>query len=170
MVCAASFGHPKVLHLALLNQLFHRPGHVFDGHVRVNAMLIEQINRLDLEPLERGFDNLSDVLGLAVQAALLAAIAIESELGGDDHLPTERSEGFADEFLVGEGAIDFGGVEERDALFDSRPNQGDHRLFISSRTIAKAHAHAAETESRDLQFTFSKFALLHNGFLFLFVY
>jgi hypothetical protein len=28
----------------------------------------------------------------------------------------ERGEDFADEFFVGEWAIDFGGVEERDAL------------------------------------------------------
>ena len=43
----------------------------------------------------------------------------------------ERREGFADEFLVRERAIDFGGVEERDALFDGRPDQGNHLLLVA---------------------------------------
>src|SRR5678815_1845558 len=122
-------------------------------------MLVKQVNRLDFEPLERGFDNLFDVLGPAVQIALLATLTIESELSGDDHLTAERREGFADEFLVRERAIRLSGVEESDTLFDRRPNQGDHLLFFSSRAVAEAHAHAAETESRDFQITCSKFAL-----------
>src|SRR2546425_8053632 len=45
-VCAtdglhACFGKAEVFDLALLNQVFHRACHVFDGHVRVNAMLID---------------------------------------------------------------------------------------------------------------------------------
>src|SRR5208283_5910840 len=116
-------------------------GHVFDGHVRVNAMLIEQINRLDLEPLERSLNHTLDARRFAGYTALLAGVAIESELGGDDHLATERREGFADEFLVRERAIDFGGIEERDAEFDGFPNQRDHLLLVGSRAVTKAHAH-----------------------------
>src|SRR5713101_7707244 len=114
MVCTTGFRQAEVLDLALLNQLLHRPGHVFDGNVRINPMLVEQINRADFEPLERGLDDLLDVLRPAVQAALLAAVTIESELGGDDHLLAKRSEGLAHEFLVRERAIDLGGVEESD--------------------------------------------------------
>src|SRR5208282_6600156 len=87
--------------------------------------------RLDPEPLERSLDDLPDVRGLAVQAALLAAVAIEAELGGDDHLLAERSQRLAHEFLVRERAIDLGGVEERDALFDRRPDQGNHLLPVT---------------------------------------
>jgi hypothetical protein len=35
-----------------------------------------------------------------------------------------------------------------------------HRIYVHDH-LAKAHAHAAETESRDFQITFSKLALLH---------
>jgi hypothetical protein len=49
----ARFGKAEVLDLALLNQFLHRARHVFDGHVRVNPVLIEQVDGLDLEPLER---------------------------------------------------------------------------------------------------------------------
>ena len=49
-VCAADrlhscFGKAEVLDLAFLNQVLHRSGHVFDRHVRVNPMLIEQVDR-----------------------------------------------------------------------------------------------------------------------------
>ncbi len=37
-------GKAEVLHLAGLNQLLHRAGYVFDGHVRVNAVLVEQVD------------------------------------------------------------------------------------------------------------------------------
>ena len=118
-------------------------------------MLVEQVNGLDFEPFEGGIDDLPDVLGLAVEAALLAGVTIESEFGGDDHFVAEGSEGFADEFLVGEGAIDFSSVEERDALFDGRTDDGDHLLFVPGGAIAEAHAHTAEAEGGDFKITFS---------------
>jgi hypothetical protein len=34
------FRKAEVLHFACLNQVLHRPGHVFDGHVRVDPVLI----------------------------------------------------------------------------------------------------------------------------------
>ena len=125
-------------------------------------MLVKQVNRLGFEPFERGFDNLFDVPRLTVQTALLGAVTIEPEFGGDDHLSAKRSEGFAHKLFICERTIDLGGVEESHAVFDGRSNQGDHLLPISSRTIAKAHAHAAKTKGRDFQITFSEFALLHN--------
>ena len=64
----ARFGEAEVLDLAFLNQFLHRARHVFDGHVRVDAVLIEQVDDVDLEPLERAFDGLLDVLRPAVQA------------------------------------------------------------------------------------------------------
>jgi hypothetical protein len=62
------FGKAEVLHLALLDQLLHRARHIFDGHVGIDAMLIEQVDDIDLEPLERALDGLLDVLRPAVQA------------------------------------------------------------------------------------------------------
>ena len=52
--------------------------------------------------------------------AIRFGLELEPELGGDHHLLAEGSEGFAHEFFVRERAIDFGGVEERDAAFDGR--------------------------------------------------
>ncbi len=38
------FGQPEMLHLAGLDQFLHRPGDVFDRHVRVRAVLVKQID------------------------------------------------------------------------------------------------------------------------------
>jgi hypothetical protein len=59
----ACFRKSEVLDLALLDQVFHRSSHVFDRHVGIDAMLIEQVDRFDLESLERGLGNLLDVFG-----------------------------------------------------------------------------------------------------------
>ena len=58
----------EVLDLALLNQILHRSGDVFNRHVRVDPMLVEQIDHIGLEPLERAFDGFLDVFRPAIQA------------------------------------------------------------------------------------------------------
>ena len=93
-----------MLDLAFPNQVLHRSGHVFDRHVRIDTVLIEQIDGLDPEPLQRAFDSLFDVFRPAVQARRtgppIAATEVEPELGSDRHLPAERSESFAHELFV----------------------------------------------------------------------
>ena len=66
--CTPASERPKCLTLPCLNQILHRSGDVFDRHVRVNPMLIEQVDDIHLEPLERALDGLLDVLRPAVQA------------------------------------------------------------------------------------------------------
>ena len=62
----ACFGKAEVFNLTFLNQLLHRSGHILDWHVRVNAVLIEQVDGIDLEPLKRAFGELLDVLWPAI--------------------------------------------------------------------------------------------------------
>ena len=54
----AGLGQSEMLDLALADQVLHRAGDVLDRHVRVDAVLIEQIDGVGLEPLERGFGDL----------------------------------------------------------------------------------------------------------------
>ena len=56
----------KVLHLAFLNQILHSTRNIFDRNIQVYPMLIEEIDGIDLETLERLFCNLLDVLRSAV--------------------------------------------------------------------------------------------------------
>ena len=68
IVCTPASERPKCLTLPCLDQFLHRARHVFDRHVRVDAVLIEQVDGVDLEPLERALGGLLDVLRPAVQA------------------------------------------------------------------------------------------------------
>jgi hypothetical protein len=84
-------------------------------------VLIEQIDDIGLEPLERGFGNLLDVLRAAVEAR--KGSEVKPELGGNHHLVPERGKSSAHELFVGERTVDFGGVEKGNAAFKGRPNQ-----------------------------------------------
>ena len=48
----ACFRKSEVLHFALLNQILHRSGHIFDRHVGVDAVLVIEINRIDPQALQ----------------------------------------------------------------------------------------------------------------------
>jgi hypothetical protein len=80
-------------------------------------VLIEEVDRLDPEPSERGVGDLPDVPWGAVEAApQLRAdrIDLEAELGGDRHLPAEWRERLAHALLIDEWAAHLRGVEEGD--------------------------------------------------------
>jgi hypothetical protein len=89
----ACFGKAEVPHLADSDQILHGARNILDRHLRVDTVLIEQIDRIDLESLQRGLRDLFDVLGPAVQASLATfGINLEPELGGDHHLAAEGRE------------------------------------------------------------------------------
>jgi hypothetical protein len=175
-VCAtnrlrACLGKAEVLDLARLNQFLHRAGDVFDRHVRVDPVLIEQVDGLDLEPLERPFDSLLDVLRPAVEArrtlhspGIEIRTDVEPKFGGDHHLPAKRSEGFAHKLFVQERAVHFGGVKECDATVHGGTEERGHLLLVFGRAVGKAHSHAAEPDGRYFQIAFSKSAFLHCFF------
>src|SRR3989441_7296913 len=103
----ACFGKAEVLDLARLNQVLYRSSYVFNRHVRVNTMLIEQVDSLDPEPLERALDGLLDMLWPTVEARHTLHAArieirseVEPEFGGDYHVLAEGSEGFAHKLFV----------------------------------------------------------------------
>src|SRR5438128_1771499 len=127
-VCASDrlhsgFRKAEVLDLTFLNQVLHSSRHVFDWHVWINAMLIEQIDGIGLESLERRFGDLLDVFWPAIRAALLVTLELEPELGRDHHLITHGWERFANEFFIGERPVGFSSVEERYPAFYGRSNQ-----------------------------------------------
>jgi hypothetical protein len=95
--------------LALGDQLAHCPGDVLDRDVGVDAVLVEQVDPVGLQALERRVGHVPDVFRPAVQAAALpgAGVNVEPELGCYHDLIAYRGEGLAGEFL---------GVEERDPL------------------------------------------------------
>ena len=162
----ASFGETKVLDLAFSDQILDGACHVLDRHVGIHTMLIKEIDDVDLQPFQRGFSNLLDMLGPAVQPwstchASRVRRDIEAELCGDGHLISQWRKRFADEFFVRERPVDLGRVEECDAAFDSGSKKGDHLLFVRRGTIGKAHSHATEPQSGDFQIALAQLTFLH---------
>ncbi len=88
-------------------------------------MLIEEIDAIGLEPLQRRVGHLADVRRPAVQPGLLAILELEAELRRDHDLIAHRRERFADELFVRERTVHFGRVEERDAAVDGRADDRD---------------------------------------------
>src|SRR6476646_4247002 len=103
-----------------------------------------------------------DVLGTTVETGLLAFDDLETELGRNCNLIAKWSKCFANQFFVGEGAVDLGGIKERDATLDGRTDNLNALLFVDGRTVAEAQAHAAESDGGDLQVGFSEFADFHS--------
>jgi hypothetical protein len=153
-----------MLDLALADQVLHRSGHVFDGHGGVDAVLVEEIDGVGLEPFQRCLGDLFNVLRAAVQPRLFAGVGIEfePELGGDRHLLAERSQRLAHQFLVEKGAVNFRRIEKRDAEFDGFADHRNHFLLVFGRAVAEAHSHAAEPDGGNFESAFAKLALLHS--------
>ena len=156
-MCATNRPHAclrqaKVLYLALLNQVFHRTGHVLNRHTWINAVLIKKVNHIGPEPFQRCIGHLFDVLGPAVQAGTFSVfIDFEAKLCRDDDLVEERLESFADKFFIRVGAVDLSRIEECHAAFDGGANERDPLLLLSCRAVAKAQAHATESQRRYLK-------------------
>ena len=66
----ARFGEPEVPDLARGDQVLHRPGHILDGNVRVDSMLVEEVDVIGSKASERAFHALADHLRPAVRDLL----------------------------------------------------------------------------------------------------
>ena len=120
------------------------------GVLRIHAMLVVQVDRLDAEALQRRLTTLPHVVRLSADAQERAVGAAPvAEFGSDDDLVAPRADETADELLVGERAIDVRGIEERDAEVQ-RALQGGHRSrFVGRLAIELRHPHAAKPHRRD---------------------
>src|SRR5215213_2248771 len=154
------FREAEVPDLTLLDELLHRAGDVFNGHVRVDAMLVEEVDAVGLQAPERLFGDPTDPLGPAVEARLRIGV-LEAELRRDHDLVPERSERLAHDLLVGVGAVCLRGVEEGDAALVGRADQRDRLLCFGRGAVSEAQAHGTVADLGDFQVTVSKLALLH---------
>ncbi|MNT23832.1 hypothetical protein D3C72_1592710 [compost metagenome] len=137
----------EVLDLAFANQVLHHPGDVLDRYVRIDAVLVKQIDVIGLQSTQRALDRNPDVLGAAVKNLLLIVVAKgEAKLGGDDHLIAHRCQGFAHHLFVQVRAVHLGGIEERDASVNRRSDQRNGLLCVSRGAVAMAQAHATQAQ------------------------
>ena len=132
-----------------LIEFLDRAGHVLDRHLRVDAVLVVEIDAVGPEALQRVLDHLLDVLRPAVEAARPSMS--KPNLVAIDDLVAERRERFADELFVRVRAVDLGGVEERDAFFVGGADDLDALASVCGRSVVGADAHAPGTQFRDFQ-------------------
>ena len=112
-------------------------------------MLIEQIDRVDREPLQRTFDRFADVFGPAIQfrTDLFSVLDAEAELRRDHDPIALARERAPEQQLVGVRTVDLRRIEERATQVDRAMNRRD-RLGLVGGAIGLAHAHAAQTYLR----------------------
>lgn len=142
----------KAPDFAFLDQVLDGARDVLDRHSGVEPVLIEQLDGLDPQALERFFRDTPDVLGGTVQLAL-EVLAIDDavpELGRYVHLAPERVQPFTGQFLVDKRPIDLGGVEQCHAALGRLMQQLDHGFAVGMDAAVVVHAHDAEAQGGDL--------------------
>ncbi len=148
------FRKAEVFHLALPDQFRHGAHRIFDRNVRIDAMLIEQVDDIDAKAFEGGFGNGAHIFRAAVRAhhhlaCRFAGVDFETELGGDDHLVAIGLQAFADEDFIVVRPINLCRIEKGDAEFDGAVQRCNCAALIAGRAIGMGHAHAAEAERRN---------------------
>src|SRR6185312_2656780 len=158
----ACFGEAEEANLALGAKILDDAGDVLHRHVRVDAVLVVEIDVVGAEALQAALDGAADLLGAAVDVAAMRTgllVDIPAELGRDQDLVAHAGKRFADHFLVGPRPIDFGGVEEIHAALDRRAQQLDHLRPVGN-GARLAVAHGAKGQCADFE-ALAKFTLFH---------
>jgi hypothetical protein len=87
----AGFGHPEVADIAGVDQLLDGAGDVLDRDVRVDTVLVEQVDGVGAQATQGAIDGDADVVGPAGDTGLVAVLVEgEPELGGDDDVVADR--------------------------------------------------------------------------------
>src|ERR1700726_3534127 len=160
----ASLGQTEVAHFSCLNEGLYRSGNILHGNVRINTVLVEEVDPIGTQALERLVGDLADALRAAVRPFGRNAVP-EAKFRCDDHLVAHRLKRLAHDLFIEAWAIGFGRIEEGDASVIGGADEFDRFRPIRWGTEGEAHAHAAQAERGD--FELSKFARLHFGSLIL---
>ena len=149
----AGLGQADVQDLALGDQLGQGADGVLDGRVRVDPVLVVEVDAVGTQPLEGALDRGADVRRAAVEhSGAAAGVRDEAELRRHHDIVATPLEGAADEFLVGVGAVDLGGVDVGDAQVEC-PLDGADRLGVAAVRVEviAGHRHRAESDARDVK-------------------
>ena len=164
MFWALASESPKCFTLPSVDQVLDRARDLFHRHGRVDAVLIEQVDVVGPQALQRTLDYLADMRRPAIEPDHLALLVdLEAELRANENPLANRLHRLANEFLVDERSVPLCGVEKRDATIDGGADYGDRLLFVGGGAKAEAQAHAAQANCRDLEIL-SKFACFHGRF------
>ena len=134
----AGLAETEKAHLALLDELSHRPCNVLDRDVGIDAVLVEHVEVVGAQEAQAVLGHLAYVFGPAV--VVPRAVGLERQ-----HEP-ELSRG----------------VEERHAQRVRGTNRGDAAGLVGG-AVGHRHPHRAEADRADLEALGSKRSALHAG-------
>src|SRR5947207_3552296 len=98
----AVFGQTEITYLAGANQLRHRAYGFFDRRLRIDPMLIIEIDAINAEPAQARFARLLHILRFAVDAAKpwRIRVAQDSELCRDNHMMAFAANSASEQLLI----------------------------------------------------------------------
>src|SRR4029077_4402813 len=148
---------------ALLDQFGHGANRLFNGRIRVDAVLIVEIDRFNSKPPQASFTRLAHIVWLAVNPARhwVRRIAHDAKLRRQDYPIALALDRAPHQFFILVRAIHIGGVEENDSDFERTMNRGNGFVVIAS-AVEFRHAHAAEADGGDLETITSECAEFHD--------
>ncbi len=152
----------QVTNLALRHQLRHGPDRVLDGNLEVDSVQIIKVDDVDLKSPQARLAGLLNVARAGVEAASGGAGRVlgKSEFGGQHESVALAREEARQQLLVLAVPVLVGGVVEVDAGREGR-FQGREGLGIVGGAVVVGHAHASQTELRDLEPLLAKSTKLH---------
>jgi hypothetical protein len=111
-ILSARLRKAEVPDLAFRDQLLDGARDVFHRYGRIDTVLIEQVDMVGPQALQRSLDHLADMLGPAIEPDhLVLLVDLEAELRADQNLVPNRLQRLANQLLVDEGTIALRGVE-----------------------------------------------------------
>ena len=118
----ARLGKSQVPHLSLFHQSRHRPNRVFNGHLRVHAMLVVQINRRDAQSPQAGLAALLHIFRAPAHSARsgVRGIAHDSKFRRDDYFVAALLDGSTDQLFVAPDAVHVRCIQQGNATVDRR--------------------------------------------------
>ena len=154
----SSFRQSPMQHLAFPNQFTHSFGHRFNRHIRVNPMLVIEVDVVRTQTTQRTFHRFTDCFGTAgqtdgtrrrIQIGCLGQVI--TKLGGDDNLVPDRLQRLPYHVLILAIAIYLGGIKESHPQIYCLAYRFYHILTVGIRRITLCKSHAAQSYGRHFQ-------------------
>ena len=103
-------------YLSFLHQVFHRTGYLLYRNLRVDTVLVQQVDVIGTQSFQGTFHRPTDMVGTAVECSGLFLLDTETEFCPYLHVLSERGDSLAYPLLTDVRPIDFRRIEKRSRL------------------------------------------------------
>src|SRR5215510_6294879 len=140
------FGQPDVPHLALTDECRERADTLFDWHLRVHPMQVQEVDHVGAQTSKTVVAGREDRVRRSVGVDSLPRLRWnDAALCRQDDVAAPGAEAASDERFVVSLAVNRGGIEECDAEVECPMDRTD-RFFVIARAVRLRHAHTSEPD------------------------